>query len=68
MGNKEYVKVVFGSKDIYSVFGKCRKPDKRKGMTRKEIHKNAETGWEIICSGKLNDNPYNNILSISDQI
>lgn len=53
IGNEEYILVVFGSKDIYSVFGKHRKPERREGMTRKEIHRNAETGRKMICNGEL---------------
>jgi hypothetical protein len=44
MENPEYVKIVFGSRDIASVFAKLRKPFMKKGMTtqrKKELMKDS---------------------------
>ena len=59
MGNKRYIDLVFGSSDIYSVFGKYRKPEKGKRITGKETRRKAEKTRVMICNDELSSNPYN---------
>ena len=59
MGNPEYVKIVFGDKDIPSVFGKHRKPFKKPGMTKNRILKLIDTGTDMMLNDSLPDTPYN---------
>ncbi len=62
MDNPEYVKIVFGDKDIPSVFGKYRKPFKKPGMTKNRILKLIDTGTEMMLNDSLPDTPYNDKL------
>ena len=59
MDNPEYVKIVFGDKDIPSVFAKYRKPFKKPGMTKNRILKRVDTGTEMMLADSLSDTPYN---------
>jgi len=59
MDNPEYVKIVFGDKDIPSVFGKYRKPFKKPGMTKNRILKLIDTGTDMMLNDSLPDTPYN---------
>ncbi|MCL4323213.1 MAG: hypothetical protein M1498_02020 [Candidatus Thermoplasmatota archaeon] len=42
------------------MFGRYRKPERKNGMTRKEICKNVEKGREMIYNSELSDAIYNN--------
>ena len=59
MDNPEYVKIVFGDKDIPSVFAKYRKPFKKPGMTKSRILKLIDAGTEMMLNDSLPDTPYN---------
>jgi hypothetical protein len=59
MDNPEYVKIVFGDKDIPSVFAKYRKPFKKPGMTKDKIIKLVDTGTDMMLADSLSDTPYN---------
>ena len=59
MDNPEYVKIVFGDKDIPSVFAKYRKPFKKPGMTKEKIIKLVNTGTDMMLTDSLSDTPYN---------
>jgi len=59
MDKPEYVKIVFGDKDIPSVFAKYRKPFKKPGMTKEKIIKLVDTGTEMMLTDSLSDTPYN---------
>ncbi len=62
MDNPEYVKIVFGDKDIPSVFAKYRKPFKKPGMTKSRILKLIDTGTEMMLNDSLPDTPYNDTM------
>ena len=59
MDNPEYVKIVFGDKDIPSVFARYRKPFKKPGMTKNRILKLIDTGTDMMLNDSLPDTPYN---------
>ena len=59
MDNPEYVKIVFGDKDIPSVFARYRKPFKKPGMTKGKIIKLVNAGTEMMLNDSLPDTPYN---------
>ena len=59
MDNPEYVKIVFGDKDIPSVFARYRKPFKKPGMTKDKIIKLVDTGTDMMLADSLSDTPYN---------
>ena len=59
MDKPEYVKIVFGDKDIPSVFARYRKPFKKPGMTKGKIIKLVNAGTEMMLNGSLSDTPYN---------
>ena len=59
MDNPEYVKIVFGDKDIPSVFARYRKLFKKPGMTKDKIIKLVDTGTDMMLNDSLPDTPYN---------
>ena len=59
MGNPEYVKIVFGKRNIPAVFAKYRKPFRKPGMTRSNILKLVNAGTKMILADSLYDTPYN---------
>ncbi len=58
MKNAEYRKVVFGNKDIGSVFGKCRKSFRKNGFTRKKTMALARKVMEMLLNRSVNSTPY----------
>ncbi|EQD61027.1 hypothetical protein B1A_09861 [mine drainage metagenome] len=62
MDNPKYVEIVFGKKDIASVFAKYRKPFKKSGMTKKKILNLVDKATEMIVNNSLSDNAYNDEL------
>ena len=58
MSNPEYVKIVFGSEDIPSLFSRYRKPFKKPGMTRKKTLELVDAGTKMIMDSSLQDSPY----------
>ena len=58
MSNPEYVKVVFGSENIPSLFSRYRKPFKKPGMTRKKTLELVDAGTKMIMDCSLQDSPY----------
>jgi len=59
MSNPEYVRIVFGKRDIPAVFAKYRKPFRKPGMTKTTIMKLVEMGKKMILADSLYDLPYN---------
>ena len=69
MDNPEYVKIVFGDKDIPSVFAKYRKPFKKPGMTKSRILKLIDAGTEMMLNDSLPDTPYNDkMMDKADEV
>ncbi len=69
MDNPEYVKIVFGDKDIPSVFAKYRKPFKKPGMTKNRILKLIDAGTEMMLNDSLPDTPYNDkMMDKADEV
>ena len=58
MGNPEYVRIVFGSGDIASVFGKHRKPFLKNDMTRTEMISIVDKGTEMLMKDSLPNTSY----------
>lgn len=58
MSNPEYVKTVLDSADIPAVFARCRKPSKKKGMTKRKMLELVDAGTAIIMNCSLQDSPY----------
>jgi hypothetical protein len=58
MGNLEYVKIVFGPRDIASEFVKYRKPFKKKGMTVEGKNNLVKKGSVMLMNDSLPDTPY----------
>ena len=58
MENPEYVKIVFGSRDIASVFAKLRKPFMKKGMTTQRKKELMKKGTEMLMKDSLPNTPY----------
>lgn len=62
MSNEQYVKIVFGERDIPALFAKHRKPFRKPGMTKTRIQKLVSKGTEMIIAGELYDTPYHGKL------
>ena len=58
MGNPEYVKIVFGSRDIASEFAKYRKPFMKKDMTVRRKRELVKKGTEMLMNDSLSDTVY----------
>ncbi len=58
MDNAEYRRIVFGNKDIGSVFGKYRKPFRKNGFTKKKTMALVKKGMEMLLNNSLDSNPY----------
>ena len=54
----EYVKTVFGSEDIASVFGRHRKSSRGDGMSRNMIIRLVDRGRIALISGTLRTDPF----------
>lgn len=59
MGNEMYVKLVFGTKDLGSTFGKYRKLVTKKRMKKSQVLELVDKGIEKILTDTLSETPYN---------
>ncbi len=58
MGNPNYVKIVFDSRDIASEFAKYRKPFMKKDMTVQRKRELVKKGTEMLMNDSLSDTVY----------
>ena len=54
----EYVKTVFGSKDMASLFGRYRKSVRKPTVTRKRMLELIDIGKAALLSGSLRTDPF----------